>query len=563
MTEVQVVDWPAADLEWVVRAGRERLAGVLSDTEHQVCERVLALSGEAGALWARLVRRKPRVFFVADLDEALELDADAAVHLLCEVGLATTDVDWTERIDAVTVPVLSAWCRTLGLPVKGRRADKVQRLLDAEPAPLRGPWIKPLHRELMRILEQAAFLDKEADSTRLVVERLGLQQWPDYAVTPGPSLFSSHGHRLGWQTLWAQLEAGKLSVDQALQGLSSGQGVAPGRLSLVRRLRHRVLEEVEARKADRADQALLLLDELRRATDAPPTAFALLESRLWESLGDGATALAVLQLAGRETRGASRLAVHRSGRRLARAQRRAWVPDPPLRKPVTRSVKLTQVAADRRRPTWSVGDIQGVVEVAVAAHLDRQGRTALMAEGGLIRTLFALLFAETYFLPIPGALPASHLAGPLDVGTAAFATRRRAAVDAVLGAVDRAEAPERVERACAKWAGVRLAGVSRDLTDPGPWVALVRALGPVGLRAVLDPLLERGWGAAAGLPDLLILDGPDVRLDGAHPSRLGSRAVWVEVKGPGDSLRDGQKIWIDHLLRRELPVEVWSITPRD
>jgi len=265
-----------------------------------------------------------------------------------------------DRFQAVTVPVLSQWCRASGMPVKGRRADKVQRLLEVEPVPARGPWIKPLHRDLMRLLEQAAFLDKEADSTRLVVERLGLQQWPDYAVSPGPSLFSSPAHRLGWQALWAQLDAGTMSVDAALDGLSSGHGVAPGRLSLVRRLRRHVLEQVEALKAEHAHEALGVLAQLRLATEAPPTAFALLESRLWESAGDAGKALNVLQVAGRAARGAARLAVHRPGRRLARAQHPGCVPGPPRRTPRTRALPPAQDRDDPRPSPSPPGDYDGV-----------------------------------------------------------------------------------------------------------------------------------------------------------------------------------------------------------
>jgi len=192
----------------------------------------------------------------------------------------------------------------------------------------------------------------------------------------------------------------------------------------------------------------------------------------------------------------------------------------------------------------------------VARRVEAAGRRVVACEGAWIRSLLVLLLGEILFLPVPGALPVPRLPGPLDLGTPAFAARRARAVFALLEAVDRGEAPHRIRAAGARWEGVLVRGYSRP--DPEGLAATAEALGPAGVRALVTPLLQRGFRAAAGLPDLIVLGGPSVRLD-AHPSRLPPGPRFVEVKGPGDTLREGQRVWIDRLLRAGLPVEVWRV----
>ena len=69
------------------------------------------------------------------------------------------------------------------------------------------------------------------------------------------------------------------------------------------------------------------------------------------------------------------------------------------------------------------------------------------------------------------------------------------------------------------------------------------------------------WGAARGLPDLLVLPGEPVRLE-AVPATVGPSALLAEIKGPTDSLRDAQKVWLHTLLAAGAEVEVWNTRPK-
>ncbi|MEO0601858.1 MAG: VRR-NUC domain-containing protein, partial [Myxococcota bacterium] len=89
---------------------------------------------------------------------------------------------------------------------------------------------------------------------------------------------------------------------------------------------------------------------------------------------------------------------------------------------------------------------------------------------------------------------------------------------------------------------------------------LAEHLGPRGLRAILDPVLDHGLSRTAGLPDLVVWPGQPVRLPDAMPSRLPSELHLVEIKGPGDRLRDTQRLWLDRLLEAGVRAELWEVS---
>ena len=73
----------------------------------------------------------------------------------------------------------------------------------------------------------------------------------------------------------------------------------------------------------------------------------------------------------------------------------------------------------------------------------------------------------------------------------------------------------------------------------------MEALGGCVVAAICQTLALDYAGTCHGAPDLLLLSpGPP------------ARARFVEVKGPGDSLRDAQLAWIDVLVRAGAEVEV-------
>ena len=81
------------------------------------------------------------------------------------------------------------------------------------------------------------------------------------------------------------------------------------------------------------------------------------------------------------------------------------------------------------------------------------------------------------------------------------------------------------------------------------------------LATVMEAFVDDWHGARKGLPDLLVLPGRGLRLPDAQPRRLHRGLLLVEVKGPGDTLRPAQRVWLDRLVRAGVQTEVWAIEP--
>jgi hypothetical protein len=390
-----------------------------------------------------------------------------------------------------------------------------------------------------------------------VLELLGVVQWPAYTPTSGVAMHPDRRALLTWESLAAGLDAHPPEV--CLEALECTQAWPPGGLDLRRSLASRVVDAARCR--ERAGDPTGARALYERLGAVGQRGVAVRVARTLEAEGRGREALDALQRARREASAVERIAIGRAGRRVGRAVGRGWAPDPPLRRPRERVIALDAAGADGPRPLYQTPVGPRPVEAAIVERLASVGRVGLHGENALWTTLFALMFAEVYFLPVPGALPTRHLSGPLDVGTPLFAARRRGPVDAVLADVASGAGPARVLAADRAYRGCALAGAAWALASGETLAEIARALGPVALGQVLRRLVDEGWEAARGLPDLVLLPGRAVRLEG-RPTRLGEDAMLVEIKGPGDTVRDEQAVWFDQLLGAHVPIELWRVVPR-
>ena len=532
------------DLHHVLRVGLARGGHLLTAGELVVVEHILALQPEAALLLARLSARSSRCWPTASLPPQVEA--------LREAGLVSPFVPHAWRVDGTALPALRAACQRLGLPRSGRKEAVAARLAGYPWST--EPWVRLAHRALVRRLERFTFLSPWRDRTTMVVERLGHVRWPEYTVSGGVSLFASRSALRRWERVVDELE----EAPDLLHALEQGHTEAPAGLCITRWVVRRLAEH--ARQLERSQQhaeAAALYARIR--PHAPPGKLAVRHARALECSGAPAEALALLtgvrdRLAADQ---AVRIEVCRAQRRLARGLRRRYRPPRPLQAPPPRHLQLPQGPTTGPRPLWRVGQQLAPIEASVQSFLTEHGRTALHSEASVWTTLFAVLFAPAYFLPLPGALPTPYLSGPVDIGTPEFARRRPTAVRQVLDGLDALD-----DRLAAgeRWRDTRLAGAHWHL-DASTLHTVAHGIGPRGLRAVMERLLRHGWRAARGLPDLVVLPGDRVRLHQALPSVLPERLVLAEVKGPGDTVRDAQRVWFDVLLEAGVQVELWQVRP--
>ncbi len=512
-------DHAVADLHEVVRTGLARGGALLTAGERIVARTMLALAGEPGRAYARLSGRVGRVFHDVATSVPGVADLRAAVDALLHLGLADRLVPPSAR------PRL--------LPATG--------------------WFRLTGRALLARLERFAFQQAFPDRSRLLVERIGIVRWPEYTLTTGAPLHRDRRALLSWEALLHPRDLG-----QVLDALASDVARAPGALDLRRTLRRLVREAAEAEeRGGRPERAAELYARLVVAGErAGRVAFR--RARSLEKCGHRRDALVVLRDALHDGLPSEITAVVRAGRRLARSERGSFPPAPPLSVPAELTIHLRPATGDRRR-RWHTPDGPRAVEDAVASWLAGHGRSALYGEGALLSTICALLLAELYFLPVPGALPIRTLSAPLDLGTPAFRAARRDAWADLLAAIEAGRAPRLVTLADDRWRGVRLAGARWEAVDSDTLARATSAIPTVALVVLLERFADDGPRAMAGVPDLVVLPGPAVRLPDTFPAPLPSGLVLAEIKGPGDTLRDTQAVWLDRLTRAGMTAEVWRV----
>jgi len=540
--------WAAHDLRAAAEAGLSRGHHLLTAGEALVAGHLANLTGPAATVYARLVGRKPLAFPRDTLTVPEPLPEDIVSSALLDLearGLVDRFVPWTWRAELATRDRLAAGCRRLGLRRGGRRADLEARLLGRsgwDPT----PWFRPRHRSLVRRLQRWATLRAWPREHDVVLERLGHVRYVPHPLTIGPGLHRDRAALLRWERVHGALGAGTISTADALHGLDAAPAAAG--LSLRSTLRQLLAESAQRLERSDPGAALTLYDALVRRGAGAKIHFR--RARTLEALGRPEEALHSLTDARTTVDAVGRRVLARAGRRIARRLRKGFPPEPPLTEARLRTLTLVRTGSDAR-PLWTDAGLP--VEDAVVAWLGEAGREAVHVEGRLWRSLFALVFADAFFLDIPGALPVPRLAGPLDLGSPGF-RERRPLVDIRLAQVAGGEAEAVVTAALATYDGFRVAGLHPDL--PRAWlVRAAREIPGTALAQILEALLT---GRSGGLPDLYVGAGAEVVLD-SHPSRLAGGPLVVEVKGPGDTLSDPQRVWIDRLQRWGVAVELWEV----
>ena len=161
------------------------------------------------------------------------------------------------------------------------------------------------------------------------------------------------------------------------------------------------------------------------------------------------------------------------------------------------------------------------------------------------------------FAPVPGMLPGALQVAPLDLGLPAFASRRSHLLRPALAEIRSDHGLARLARAFDDHEGEAVRGVSWEHWDRTELERILSGLGGPLIASVLDALAH--GAARTGLPDLVVLAGPSLRIPGLFPGAVPATPMFIEVKGPGDTLRDAQRVWLHRLNAGKVHAEVWDI----
>lgn len=516
--------------------------------------RLLALDGQAGYLWVRLVARKGTLFRRDNLSFDDVPNPGQALETLEELDLIHRGIPWADRLTMLRVPELKSMLREQGLPVSGRRQLLVERLLATPMSDRVGIW-GVSGGALIRRLERVWFRSGWRDRSSLLLERIGQVQWVDHAITEPVPAFAC---RRDWQDFESAVSGtetpGALltAIESAVPRGSAFMGLDP-RPKRVRQF----IEQL--RELERAGETQTCVQGYQALLDAGTRRPGAIVQRLAQCLGklEQPASGAELCLAWRDRVAPEHQpALERAGRRLAKKAGVGWAPMAPLRKAHERDLVL-EMQPGRPRPRW--GPELEPIEAAVQRHCT--GQRVLQAENGLWTTLFGLLFFDLFWMPVAGMLPVPGMDGPLDLGSPVFVAHRAQSFQKRLRELTGGKGAEILAKHHAQGAGAQIRGVIWGLADLTVLQEVVRGAG-AGLVPIMERLGLEGWSARRGLPDLVFLPGTPGVVAGALPSKLNGDLLCVEVKGPTDSLRDGQAVWHDRMLRAGLRVEIWRVRAR-
>ncbi|KAJ7099557.1 VRR-NUC domain-containing protein [Mycena belliarum] len=189
------------------------------------------------------------------------------------------------------------------------------------------------------------------------------------------------------------------------------------------------------------------------------------------------------------------------------------------------------------------------VETRALEYYAELGFKGFHSETQILTTLFALLFWDIIFAPVQAAFETPWQFGPLDIGEDAFYYARQELIEKRLHEIDDGQARailevhddlHRERKTCC--IGVRWQVCGRD-----ELVEIVECLGGHALSSICRLFCEDYEGRSSGVPDLIVW----------NPAT--KECKFVEVKGPGDSLSENQKLWSDALLTARCAVEVCHV----
>lgn len=530
------VGYYAANLLTVIEAVLDRYGDILTDDERDFGQRITALTPQAQRLLARLlgrvavradgVIREDRLNYeeVADVPRALAELAAAGLVERCPPVSAEVVLGVLTRPEMQRV-----FCEVNGR--NGTKADHLGRILAANP-PVFCRWRVRRHIGWIRFTG-AAFLDlyrllffgdRHQDLTTFVLRDLGVHRYERVDLSRETRQFPDRATlRMYLDLAVADEEIRTTFPMRVAEHEPMDESIRQGAIAdLLNRLwaplDNRMLERRRSRALNRMGRSLEREGDFEKAlacygrsTLAPARERRM---RILHRLGDG-EGVECLRAEVLESPWAA-LEADFATRFARRFRRRAA--------PVEDHV-LT-------------GSASGI-EAQALAHLTAEGGIGWHLENHLPMAVFALAYWSWLFAPVEGAFVNAFQTGPVDLyWPDFFASRVDACDDPLAGPLK----PYLREVASAK-AGIANRLFSWRRFTPEVVEAVTDNIPEADLRALVEIVREDLAGKRSGFPDLTVIYGP-------------GRYEFVEVKGPGDQLQIHQRLWIDALEKRGLPVRV-------
>ncbi|KIJ69190.1 hypothetical protein HYDPIDRAFT_144969 [Hydnomerulius pinastri MD-312] len=215
---------------------------------------------------------------------------------------------------------------------------------------------------------------------------------------------------------------------------------------------------------------------------------------------------------------------------------------------VTKPVKpeSSSSAAPISKPKSSIDDQKGksiwvgrngeelTVEALALQRYEEQGYKGVHCETRVIAMLFGLLFWDIIFTSIPGAFETPYQTAPLDIAEDSFYHSRKDLMEKRLFDIEAGEAVNIIQHVDSmhRASGTWCVGVRWDLFSSQDLVDIVTCIGGKALSVICRILCEDYASRGSGGPDLFLW----------NPEKGSCK--FAEVKGPGDTLQENQRVGI-------------------
>ncbi|KAF9532855.1 VRR-NUC domain-containing protein [Crepidotus variabilis] len=191
------------------------------------------------------------------------------------------------------------------------------------------------------------------------------------------------------------------------------------------------------------------------------------------------------------------------------------------------------------------GEIVNVETRALEDYEDK-GYIGFHCETTLLKTLFGLLFWDIIYADVPGAFDTPYQICPLDLFHDSFYRARKDKIEKRSKELQQGKAAEILERhddelrarACLNVA------VKWELCTKEVLLEIVACFSGETLAMICQIFCEDYEGRCSGGPDLFVWNAKE------------RKCKFVEVKGPGDSPQENQKLWFDSLHRAGADIEI-------
>ncbi|MBD9481737.1 VRR-NUC domain-containing protein [Pseudomonas sp. PDM14] len=380
--------------------------------------------------------------------------------------------------------------------------------------------------ELCDRLRLLFFGNLQQDWSEFVLAELGIFRYEQVPLGSDSRGFRCREDLDGYLHLWRCREqfAAGLAVAEVVELIGDFASANPYVQARHDKLLFRLAQQLERDGA--LDDALALYRRTPYAGSRQRQVRLLERSGHWQQAWE----LAATALAAPESAAEAQL-VERAAQRLARQLGGA-----PRKRSATGSPPRIDLCLPRPQ--------QGSVEYAVLAHLHEEQGPVHYVENGLVCSLFGLLCWEAIFAPLPGAFFHPFHAGPVDLLSPDFASRREPLFSACLQRLDSSAYQDTIRSTYRDKFATLSPFVYWDLLSEELLEQALQCLPAAHLKAWFQRLLGDLKANRAGMPDLIQF-WPQQR-----------RYRMIEVKGPGDRLQDNQRRWLAFCAEHGMPVDV-------